>query len=96
MTLSKIGRVVMALVATAALGLGMTACGGGTIGYMWVLGTYYNQISGFLIDNYTGNLTDWAANTHAIPSLDIELTNHSGTDFDQNLRVLQVFLSWKQ
>lgn len=57
MTLSKIGRVVMALVATAALGLGMTACGGGTIGYMWVLGTYYNQISGFLIDDYTGNLT---------------------------------------
>lgn len=57
MTLSKIGRVAMALVATAALGLGMTACGGGTIGYMWVLGTYYNQISGFLIDDYTGNLT---------------------------------------
>jgi 6-phosphogluconolactonase (cycloisomerase 2 family) len=47
----------MALVASAALGLGMTACGGGTIGYMWVLGTYYNQISGFLIDDYTGNLT---------------------------------------
>jgi 6-phosphogluconolactonase len=57
MTLSKIGRVAMALVATAALGLGMTACGGGTIGYMWVLGTYYNQITGFLIDDYTGNLT---------------------------------------
>src|SRR5271168_3776318 len=57
MTLSKIGRAAMALVATAALGLGMTACGGGTIGYMWVLGTYYNQISGFLIDDYTGNLT---------------------------------------
>ena len=47
----------MALVATVALGLGMTACGGGTIGYMWVLGTYYNQITGFLIDDYTGNLT---------------------------------------
>ena len=57
MTLSKIGRFVLALVATASLGLGMTACGGGTIGYMWVLGTYYNQISGFLIDDYTGNLT---------------------------------------
>jgi len=57
MTLSKIGRATLALVATAALGLGMTACGGGTIGYMWVLGTYYNQISGFLIDDYTGNLT---------------------------------------
>ncbi len=57
MTFSKIGRLVAALVATAALGLGMTACGGGTIGYMWVLGTFYNQISGFKIDNYTGNLT---------------------------------------
>ncbi len=57
MTFSKIGRVLSALVATAALGLGMTACGGGTIGYMWVLGTYYNQISGFKIDQYTGNLT---------------------------------------
>jgi 6-phosphogluconolactonase len=57
MTFSKIGRLVAALVATAALGLGMTACGGGTIGYMWVLGTFYNQISGFKIDDYTGNLT---------------------------------------
>ena len=57
MTLSKIGRTVVALVATAALGLGITACGGGNIGYMWVLGTYYNQISGFAIDDYTGNLT---------------------------------------
>jgi 6-phosphogluconolactonase (cycloisomerase 2 family) len=57
MTLSKIGRAAMAVVATFSLGLGMTACGGGTIGYMWVLGTYYNQISGFLIDDYTGNLT---------------------------------------
>lgn len=57
MTFSKIGRILTALVASAALGLGMTACGGGTIGYMWVLGTYYNQISGFKIDDYTGNLT---------------------------------------
>jgi 6-phosphogluconolactonase (cycloisomerase 2 family) len=57
MKFSKIGRIVSALVATAALGLGMTACGGGTIGYMWVVGTFYNQISGFKIDDYTGNLT---------------------------------------
>jgi hypothetical protein len=45
--------------------------------------------------DYTGNLTDWAANTRGIPSIDIELTNHRDTDFDQNLRVLQVFLAWK-
>ena len=57
MTFSKIGRILLALVATAALALGMTACGGGTIGYMYVAGSYYNQISGFKIDQYTGNLT---------------------------------------
>jgi 6-phosphogluconolactonase (cycloisomerase 2 family) len=35
----------------------MTACGGGTIGFMWVLGTQYNQIAAFKIDDFTGNLT---------------------------------------
>jgi 6-phosphogluconolactonase (cycloisomerase 2 family) len=57
MTLSRIGRASMALVVSVAMGLGMTSCGGGTVGYMWVLGTQYNQIGGFKIDNYTGNLT---------------------------------------
>ena len=57
MTLSKIGRISRAFVVSVAVGLGMTACGGGTIGYMWVLGTQYNQIAGFKIDDFTGNLT---------------------------------------
>jgi 6-phosphogluconolactonase (cycloisomerase 2 family) len=57
MTLSRIGRISMALVVSVAMGLGMTSCGGGTIGYMWVLGTQFNQIAGFKIDDYTGNLT---------------------------------------
>jgi 6-phosphogluconolactonase (cycloisomerase 2 family) len=39
------------------MGLGMTACGGGTIAYIWVLGTQYNQISGYKVDDFTGNLT---------------------------------------
>jgi len=51
------GRIAMGLLASAALGLGMTACGGGTIGYVWVLGQQYNQIGGFKVDDYTGNLT---------------------------------------
>lgn len=51
------GRVALALLASAALGVGMTACGGGTIGYIWVLGQQYNQIGGFKVDDYTGNLT---------------------------------------
>jgi 6-phosphogluconolactonase (cycloisomerase 2 family) len=58
MKLSKIGRMSMAFVVSVAMGLGMTSCGGGTVGFMWVLGTQYNQISGFKIDNYTGNLTN--------------------------------------
>jgi hypothetical protein len=57
MKLSRIGRIWMAFVVSVAMGLGMTACGGGTIGYLWVLGTQYNQIAGFKIDNFSGNLT---------------------------------------
>lgn len=65
MKLSKIGRISMALVASVAMGLGMTACGGGTIGYMWVIGTQYNQIAGFKIDDYSGNLTATAYSPYA-------------------------------
>lgn len=57
MRLSRIGRFSMALVVSVAMGLGMTACGGGTIAYIWVLGTQYNQISGYKVDDFTGNLT---------------------------------------
>jgi len=39
------------------MGLGMTACGGGTIAFIWVLGTQYNQIAGYKVDDFTGNLT---------------------------------------
>jgi 6-phosphogluconolactonase (cycloisomerase 2 family) len=58
MKLSRIGRISMALAVSVAIGLGMTACGGGTIGFMWVLGTQFNQIAGFKIDDFTGNLTN--------------------------------------
>lgn len=57
MKLGLFGRALLALFASLTLGLGMTACGGGTIGFMWVLGQQYNQIAGFKIDDYTGNLT---------------------------------------
>jgi 6-phosphogluconolactonase (cycloisomerase 2 family) len=57
MKLSLFGRLSMALFASMVLGLGMTACGGGTVGYMWALGQEYNNIAGFKIDDYTGNLT---------------------------------------
>jgi 6-phosphogluconolactonase (cycloisomerase 2 family) len=58
MTLSRIGRISKAFVVSMAVILGMSACGGYTVGFMWVLGTQYNQISGFKIDDYTGNLTN--------------------------------------
>ena len=57
MKLSWMGRIAMATLASIALGLGMTACGGGTIGYMWVLGDQFNQITGYKIDDFSGNLT---------------------------------------
>jgi len=58
MTLSRIGRISRALVASMAVVLGMSACGGYTVGFMWVLGTQYNQIAGFKIADFTGNLTN--------------------------------------
>jgi predicted deacylase len=44
---------------------------------------------------YTGGMVDWTANL-SIASLDLELTNHTDTDFDMNLRVLNVLLNWKR
>ena len=57
MKLSWFGRLALALFASLALGLGMTACGGGTIAYLWVVGQQYSQIAGFKVDDFTGNLT---------------------------------------
>ena len=45
--------------------------------------------------DYTGGFVDWSANK-GIPSLDIELTNHTDTDFELNLLALHVFLNWKE
>jgi hypothetical protein len=44
---------------------------------------------------YTGGFTDWA-DSNNIAALDIELTNQTDTDFEMNLRVLDVFLNWKR
>lgn len=65
MTLSRIGRISRALVVSMAVVLGMSACGGYTVGFMWVLGTQYNQITGFKIDDYTGNLTQMVGSPYA-------------------------------
>lgn len=43
----------------------------------------------------SGNLTDWAASL-GIASVDIELSNHRDTDFEQNLQILETFLRWKK
>lgn len=60
---SWFGRASMALIAALAMGLGMTACGGPIIGFIWATGTQntqnvqYNQTVGYWINDYTGNLT---------------------------------------
>jgi hypothetical protein len=58
MTLSRIGRITRAFVVSMAVVLGMSACGGYPVGFMWVLGSQYNQVSGFKVADYTGNLTN--------------------------------------
>lgn len=45
--------------------------------------------------NYTGMMVDWTAN-HGIPSMDLELANHQETDFDTNLKVLDVLLNFQK
>ncbi|HTX91099.1 MAG TPA: M14 family metallopeptidase [Anaerolineales bacterium] len=41
----------------------------------------------------TGGFTDWA-DVYGIAALDIELTDHTHTDFDMNLKILNVLLTW--
>lgn len=43
---------------------------------------------------FSGTLVDWAASL-GIAAVDLELSNHTDTDFDINLRVLAVLLSWQ-
>lgn len=43
---------------------------------------------------FTGQLVDWAS-THGIPAVDVELRNHTDTDFEINLEILRVFLNWE-
>jgi hypothetical protein len=42
---------------------------------------------------YTGQLIDWAS-AQSIPSADIELSDHTGMDWEINLQILSVFLSF--
>jgi 6-phosphogluconolactonase (cycloisomerase 2 family) len=58
MKFSKVGQVLMALVVSLGFVFGVTSCTRSyTIGYLYVTGSQYNQISGFNINNQTGKLT---------------------------------------
>jgi 6-phosphogluconolactonase len=57
MKFRKVGQLLLALVASAGLTLGVTSCANDfTVGYIYVLGTQYNQISAFKEDNNKGEL----------------------------------------
>ena len=43
---------------------------------------------------YSGQLIDWASG-HQIAAVDVELSNELDTDFEQNLPILSVLLSWE-
>jgi 6-phosphogluconolactonase (cycloisomerase 2 family) len=58
MKFRNVGQVLLALVVSVGLGIGVTSCTNSyTVGYMYVTGSQYNQISGFNINNQTGKLT---------------------------------------
>jgi hypothetical protein len=44
---------------------------------------------------YTGTLADYAV-ARGAAAVDMELTNHRDTDFNMNLRILKIFLSWEK
>jgi hypothetical protein len=44
---------------------------------------------------YTGTLADYAVAAGAA-AVDLELTDHRNTDFNVNLRILKVLLSWEK
>jgi 6-phosphogluconolactonase (cycloisomerase 2 family) len=57
MKLSKVGQVLLAFVVSLGYVFGLTSCDRSyTVGYLYVPGSQYNQISGFNINNQTGNL----------------------------------------
>jgi hypothetical protein len=43
---------------------------------------------------YTGQLADWMS-MHGIAAVDLELTNHTDTDFVANLNTLNVLMKWE-
>jgi 6-phosphogluconolactonase (cycloisomerase 2 family) len=53
----KYGRVALALIGSAVLGLSITCCGIYTSGYLYVTGAEFNQIAGYKIDHDFGYLT---------------------------------------
>lgn len=58
MKFRNVGQVLLALVLSVGLGIGVTSCTNSyTVGYLYVTGSQYNQISGFNINNQTGKLT---------------------------------------
>lgn len=43
---------------------------------------------------FSGQFIDWAS-MNGVAAVDIELTNHRDTDFNQNLGILNIFLAWQ-
>ncbi len=80
------GRLVLACAVSIALLLGMTACGGGTVGYLWILAgrtasnTAGDTITGYKIDNFTGNLTEIVNSPFVTGSNEVPVYGRTSTD----------------
>lgn len=58
MKFKKFGQISLALVVSLGLGFGLTSCANDyTVAYLYVTGSYQNQIGAFKVANNTGNLS---------------------------------------
>jgi 6-phosphogluconolactonase (cycloisomerase 2 family) len=70
MKFRKFGRIALALAVSLGTGLGVTSCSTDhTVGYFYVTGSQYSQVSGFKIDNNLGNLTPIPNSPYASPGV---------------------------
>ncbi len=58
MKFRNLGRAIALIAGSVGITLGLTSCADHTVGYVYVLGTQYNQINAFKEDNNNGLLTN--------------------------------------
>jgi hypothetical protein len=95
-----LGRRVEALISYHSAGLGIFPSGDPSDPDSVKLAEEISKVSGYAYPpvstgcEYTGTLPDWALK-HGIVAVDLELPTATGTDFENNLKILTYLLNWE-